>query len=333
MIQNNDLPSDTVGQIDFNPSAAIKTIDGWLDGAVALLPNLIVAITVFFIGWLFSRIIGSLISRRLAKRSRGDLGRMLGGLVKGAGLIGFGLIALSIVVPSIRPGDLVAGLGIGSVAIGFAFKDILQNWLAGFLILLRQPFEVGDQIVVDGFEGTVEHIETRSTRLKTYDGQRAIIPNSEVYTNAILVRTAYDLRRSEYDIGIGYADNIDEAREALIEATSSVTTVESDPAVEALTWDLAASWVTIRIRWWTNVRRHSIVNTKAEVIKAIKNMLDDKAIDMPYDTQVHLFHDQTEENDGDRTRQREGWPAGENPPKSLHASELERTQPKQDNKS
>jgi small-conductance mechanosensitive channel len=223
-------------------------------------------------------------------------------------LVGF-LLAATIVLPTLKPGDLVAGLGVSSVAIGFAFKDILQNWLSGLLILLRQPFEIGDQIQVGTHEGTVQRIETRATIIKTYDGQRIVIPNSDIYTQAVLVKTAHEKRRSEYDVGIGYGDGIDQACEVIREAVASVPAVESDPPPEALAWDLAASWVTIRARWWTHSRRQDVVQVHASVIKAIKLALDEAKIDMPFETRVQLFHDQTESTDGDRGSQREGWPA------------------------
>ena len=124
----------------------------------------------------------------------------------------FGFLAACVVIfPSFKPGDDIAGLGITSVAIGFAFKDILQNFFAGLLILWRRPFRVGDQIRVKKFEGTVEEINMRSTRLKTYDGERAILPNGDVYASSVLVRTAYNKRRVKFVVGIGYPDSIEEA--------------------------------------------------------------------------------------------------------------------------
>lgn len=314
--------------IDLSPKAAVDTVNQWIDGAFALAPALVAAIIFFSLGFLLTLTVRRFVENRMKKRGRHDLGMMLGGLIKGAGLIGFGLIALSIVVPTIRPGDLVAGLGIGSVAIGFAFKDILQNWLAGFLILLRQPFYVGDTVEIGKHVGTVEHIETRSTRLRTFNGQRAIIPNSEVFTNAILVKTAFEKRRSEYDIGIGYGDNIDEAVTSILEAIRSVDGVETDPEPQALPWDLAASWVTIRARWWTDNKATDITAVHAGVIRAIKLALDENGIDMPFDTQVHLFHDQTEDTDGARQAQREGWPKSGHDTVPRWQAEMESTQKK-----
>ncbi len=224
--------------------------------------------------------------------------------------LGF-LLAATVVVPTLKPGDLVAGLGVGSVAIGFAFKDILQNWLAGMLLLFRQPFEVGDQIIAQGYEGTVERIETRATVIKTYDGRQVLIPNSQVYTNNVLVNTAFDQRRSQYDIGIGYGDDIEEAKRVILNAVQEVDGVLSDPKPEVIVSSLGDFAVVLRPRWWTDSKRTDVVHTLSKVMTSAKMALDDAGIDMPYETQVHLFHDQTEDVDGVRGKQREGWPVGD----------------------
>jgi len=300
---------DKTGEIDLNTGAFFEKIDSWLDGFVRLLPNLGIAIVTLIIFIFLARFIQRLIKNRAAKNDRSNLGTVLGGFIKWVILITGGLLAATIVVPSLKPGDLIAGLGVSSVAIGFAFKDILQNWLAGLLILLRQPFEIGDQIVVNGFEGSVERIETRATIIKTYNGEQVVVPNSDIYTNAVRVKTANDKIRSQYDIGVGYGDSIEEALEVILKAIEGIDGVDKEKGVEALPWDLAASWVTIRARWWTNSSRAEVVKVKAKVIHQMKLALDEAKIDMPYDTKVHLLHDQTEESDGDRTAQREGWPS------------------------
>ena len=303
-----NIAADKTGEIDLNPALAMEKIDSWLDGFIATLPNLVVAIFVFFLFLLISIGVKKAVVKTAVTRKRNNLGEVLGGFLKAAIIIFGVLIAATIVVPTLNPGDLVAGLGVSSVAIGFAFKDILQNWLAGLLILIRQPFEIGDQIEVNGYEGTVAQIETRATIINTYDGQKAVIPNSDIYTNAVLVKTGNAKRRSQYDIGIGYADDIDKACEIIKEQISKVEGVESDPAPQVYAWDLAASWVTLRARWWTDSKRGDVVAQRSQVVRAVKYALDSAAIDMPYDTKVHLFHDQTEETDGDRNNQREGWP-------------------------
>jgi small-conductance mechanosensitive channel len=226
-------------------------------------------------------------------------------------LIGL-FVALSIIIPTFRVGDLVQLLGISGVAIGFAFRDILQNFLAGILILLTEPFQIDDQIVFNDFEGTVENIETRATTIRTYDGRRIVIPNSELFINSVTVNTAFDSRRMEYDVGIGYGDNIDEAKRLMLEAIYSVDEVLRDPAPDVLALELAESSVNIRARWWIKPpRRIDDLRSRDKVISAIvQKLYVENGIDLPYPTRQILFHDQTEETDGDRTRQREGWPAG-----------------------
>ena len=213
------------------------------------------------------------------------------------------------------PGRLVSVLGIGGVAIGFAFKDIFQNLLAGILILLRRPFRIGDEITTGGFTGTVEAIETRATFIRTYDGRRVIIPNGDVYTKPVTVISAYDMLRSEYDVGIGYGDDLADGQGVALEAIKRVDGVLADPAPDVLVWELGESSKNIRIRWWTQPARGDVLRIRDAVLKEVAEAIAGAGMDLPFPTQVVLFHDQTEETDGDRTRQREGWPAGKNPPR------------------
>ncbi len=308
----------------------LRKIEGFVQGFFWILPNLGIAFVVFllFLGGAWAAkhaVIG------VAQRSnRGDLGQLLGGFAKWA-LIVFGLLVVAtIVFPSVKPADVLATLGVGSVAIGFAFKDILQNWLSGLLILYRQPFRQGDQIVSGPFEGTVEAIEARATLIRTYDGQRVVIPNSDIYTRATIVRTAYPKRRSEYDVGIGYGDDVERACRVIVEALHSRDGIEKDPAPEAVPWELDASTVNIRVRWWSDPHIAAVVQARGRVIAAVKQALAKAGIDLPFPTRVVLLHDQTEATDGDRARQREGWPAGDNPPAPRHLNEVRIEQPATD---
>jgi small conductance mechanosensitive channel len=235
------------------------------------------------------------------------LGRLSQGVIILLGLF----VALAIVLPSFKPGDLIQLLGISGVAVGFAFRDILQNFLAGILILLTEPFQIDDPIVFNNFEGTVKEIQTRATTIRTYDGRRVVIPNSELFTNSVTVNTAWENRRLEYDVGIGYGDDIDRAKQLMLEAVRSVDEVLNNPAPDVLVMELAESTVNIRVRWWISPpRRAESLDSRDRVLTAIKKKLTTNGIDLPFPTQQILFHDQTEETDGDRTRQREGWPAG-----------------------
>lgn len=307
-VAENSAGGPAITDLAAAPELATQTIQNWIEGFFRLLPAMVVGLILVcvFVGLAYGA--RSLVKRTSRRRDRDNLGEVLGSflwwMIVAVGV----LIGLTVVVPSIKPGDLIAGLGFGSVAIGFAFKDILQNWLAGLLILLRQPFRAGDQIVVGSHEGTVEKIETRACLIKTYDGRLVIIPNADVYSSAVIVNTAYAIRRTSYAVGIGYGDDIETARAAILQAINGVAGIESRPAPEVLADDLAASWVSLNARWWTDSRRADVVHVRAAVIEAVKRALDQAGIDMPFETQMHLIHDQTEEMDGVRGRQREGWP-------------------------
>ncbi|MDJ0694192.1 mechanosensitive ion channel family protein [Mastigocoleus sp. MO_188.B34] len=293
-------------------STAWERVQAMINGFITLLPSIVLALILFTIIFFLARAIKRLV-RRLTRNRRNarNLGLVLGRLAQGA-IVLIGLfLSLTIVIPSLKVGDLVQLLGISGVAIGFAFRDILQNFLAGILILLNEAFEIGDQVVFKGFEGTVENIETRATTIKTYDGRRIVIPNAELFTNSVTVNTAFEHRRIQYDVGIGYGDDIDLAKQLILEAINETEGVLKNPSPDAIVVDLADSTVKIRARWWiAPPRRAEVLDFRDKVLAAIKNKLTESGIDLPFPTQQILFHDQTEETDGDRLLQREGWPAG-----------------------
>ena len=290
----------------------VGKMQAMLNSFIALLPNLILALIVFAIFFFVARTIKKVV-RNLTREHRQarNLGMVLGRLAQGTTILVGLFIALSIVIPSLKANDLVQLLGISGVAIGFAFRDILQNFLAGILILLNEPFQIDDQIVFKDFEGTVENIQTRATTIRTYDGRRVVVPNSELFINAVTVNTAFEHRRLQYDIGIGYGDNIDEARRLILEAMHETDGVLETPAPDAIVVELAGSSVNLRARWWIDPpRRADALDLQDRVLTNIKNKLTANGIDLPFPTQQILFHDQTEATDGDRAHQREGWPAG-----------------------
>jgi len=290
----------------------IDKMQTMLNGFIVLLPNIILALIVFAIFFFVARTIKKVVRKlTLDRREARNLGMVLGRLAQGTTILVGLFIALSIVIPSLKANDLVQLLGISGVAIGFAFRDILQNFLAGILILLTEPFQIDDQIVFKEFEGTIENIQTRATTIRTYDGRRIVIPNSELFTNSVTVNTAFENRRLQYDIGIGYGDDIDEARRLILEAVHGTDGVLETPAPDAIVVDLAGSTVNIRARWWVQPpRRADVLDLQDRVLTNIKNKLTTHGIDLPFPTQQILFHDQTEATDGDRAHQREGWPAG-----------------------
>ena len=314
--------ADTAASISLaaETGEAVETVQNMVEGFFGLLPKMAVAVVVFLLFWMIAKGVRSFVHRVTPGPRDSSIGIVLGRLAY-AGLILLGVfVALTIVIPSLEFSAIFAALGLGGVALGFAFQDIFQNLLAGILILLRQPFREGDEITSGAYTGTVESIETRATFIRTYDGRRVIIPNSQIYTDPVQVITAYHMVRSEYDVGIGYGDDISTAKRIALETVQGIEGVMEDPAPDVLTWDLAGSSVNLRVRWWSDPTRKHVVELRSEVLQAVKEALSGAGIDLPFPTQQILFHDQTESTDGDRTRQREGWPAGDTPPDAARIS-------------
>lgn len=277
-----------------------------------LLPNIGIGIVVLLLFLIGARGVKALVQRASARSHHQNLAMVFGRLAQWAMLLLGLLIAVTIAFPSFTPANLIGALGITGIAIGFAFKDIFENFLAGILILITEPFRIDDQIVFGAYEGTIESIETRATKLRTYDGRLVVIPNAELFKASVIVNTASPTRRLQYDIGIGNGDDIQLAKSLMLEAVRNTEGVVTDPPPDALVVDFGDSGIIIRVRWWINPpRRADALDIKDKILESIKLALIKNGIDLPFPTYQVLFHDQTEETDGDRSQQREGWPAGQ----------------------
>lgn len=283
------------------------------DKFLARMPYMLIGAVLLVVFYIAGRIVRRVLLLAGA-RTQFDplLAELLGGLAAWIFSIVGLLVAAVVIFPTFRPGDLLAGLGITSVAIGFAFKDILQNWLAGVFILWRRPFQVGDQIRTKEHEGTVENINVRSTMLKTYDGERVVVPNSDVYTSTILVRTAYGIRRVRFTVGVGYGDDLETARDAIRQVLERTEGVLSEPPPLAHVVELAPSSVNFNVYFWTAAEQANVIRVSDRVATAIKQALDGAGIDIPYPHSVVLFHDATGMLPGDRATGGSQGPGGKN---------------------
>lgn len=250
-------------------------------------PYIVAGVLVFL---LF--VLAGMVLRRVlilvGKRSRldVDLARILASLAVAAlNILGL-LVTAVIVFPSFQPAHVISGLGITSVAIGFAFKDILQNFFAGILLLWRKPFRLGDQIRTQAFEGTVVAMTVSSTRLETYDGGQIFIPNNEVYTNPILVLTGKDKRRVVFEVGVGYKDDIETARSVIHKVLANTKDVFKEPEPWVYVQELAPSSVNFKVFFWIPPYENVKQRLLDEVSTGIKYALDEAGIDMPYPHRV-----------------------------------------------
>jgi small conductance mechanosensitive channel len=268
--------------MNVNPSLAIETVRRIINGFFALLPEILIAIIIFLVFFFVSRGINRLIRRVLDRKPQHEnLALVLGRLAQWVILLVGIFIALIIVIPSLTASDFVGLLGITSVATGFAFSDILQNFLAGILILLTEPFDIGDQIIVGDFEGTVENIETRATGIKTYDGRRVVIPNAQLFTQSVTVNTAYETRRLETEFYVVAATDVQKAKQVSLDAIKGAEGVLNDPPPEVLAVGFESAGVTLHARWWVNPpRRQDAMQTRDKVVTAIHQALTANGIEL-----------------------------------------------------
>ena len=176
---------------------------------------------------------------------------------------------------------LVGTLGLTSVAIGFSLRDILSNYFSGIILLVSRPFRVGDQIIIQDYEGTVTYIQLRATTLITYDGRTILIPNLQVFTTTIINNTAAELRRSSLTIGIDYDTDIASVKETIHQAVMSVESIVAQPPVEILVRELATSDIKLEVRFWVSSRRLSFLESTSQVAQSIKEAMTAAGIDRP----------------------------------------------------
>jgi len=263
---------------------AYTTIDKIMDSFWERVPYICIAIAVFIIFWLLTKLFKLFLSKTLENRSytRQNLVLVLNRVGTSAILFFGFLIGLVIAIPGFTPSQLMSALGIGSVAIGFAFKDIFQNLLSGILILLSEPFRIGDDIVCNGLEGTVEDIQIRATFLRSYDGRRIVIPNATVYTSAITVNTAYQRRRCEFVVGIGYEDDVKKAKDIIRKILDENRNVLSQPAFSVNVTALADFSVNLTVRWWVDTTETTIAASTSEIQEHVMVSFEEHGISIPY---------------------------------------------------
>jgi len=266
---------------------AYTTIDKIMDSFWERVPYICIALVVFIIFWLLTKLFKLFIRKTLENRTytRQNLVLVLN-RVGSTFIIFFGfLIALVIAIPGFTPSQLIVALGIGSVAIGFAFKDIFQNLLSGILILLSEPFRIGDDIVVNGLEGNVEDMQIRATFLRSPDGRRIVSPNATVYTSAVIVNTTYQRRRCEFVVGIGYEDDMQKAKKIILDILNNNMTVLSQPAFSVNVTALADFSINLTVRWWVNTTETSTSASISEIQELVVTAFDEKGISIPYPVQ------------------------------------------------
>ncbi|MCA8880611.1 MAG: mechanosensitive ion channel family protein [Rhodobacteraceae bacterium] len=271
-------------------------ISDYLTGLAAAAPRLVLALAIILVTWLAVAIVSAVL-RRIGRRMRlrTNLLEVLQ-MLSAIALWFLGLIvALTVVFPSITPARALTTLGLGSVAIGFAFKDVFENFLAGILILLREPFSLGDFIECEDIEGQVDEITIRDTRIRQTNGQLVVMPNAMLFQNPVTVLTHASLRRATVIVGIAYGEDVDAARAIISDAVQRVDSVRDDVRdVQVFAQAFGDSSIDFEVTWWTGSRPVDIRASRDQVVAAIKRALDDNGIEIPFPYRTLTFKEPLE---------------------------------------
>ena len=249
------------------------------DGFVHRLPNLLAALVALILTVVAARLVRLGVERALR---RTDAERHV--VVVVATLSFYAAVALGLVVAlsigGVNLGVLIGGLGLATVALGFALQDIVSNFTAGVVLLLEHPFTEGDHIAIVEAEGEVEEIRVRATRLRAPDGQLVIVPNKLLFTQVLTNASATMHRRVEVPLEVPYGQDLTRARALLLAAAAEVEGIGDDPAPRLLTQDLAQGGRNLRLMFWVDSRSDDPVRVRSELLDVAERRLRDAGISL-----------------------------------------------------
>ncbi|MEH6757292.1 MAG: mechanosensitive ion channel [Parasphingorhabdus sp.] len=258
--------------------------------AVSLLPSLVIALVVLIITWIMARFAARIADKLTDKTNmRASLQELVETIVRLAIWI-VGLMAtLTILLPGLTPASMIAGLGFGAVAIGFAFQDIFENFMAGILIMIREKMRIGDYIECEGVEGVVESIALRETHVRRNNMELTIIPNSILFKNPVKILTDQEKRRHEIIAGVSYDTDLEIARDVILKAVQSSDLVDPEERIDVFACEFNSSSVDFKVRWWSGSKPRDMHESRDSVIRAIKRALDEAGIEIPFPYVTHTF--------------------------------------------
>ena len=265
----------------------LRGID-WLQLLEAWGLRLLAALAIFVVG------------RWLARRLSAGLGRVLGRASVDSTLSGFlGNIAYAVTLVlvimtaltaiGIPTTSMFAVLGAAGLAVGLALKDSLSNIASGVMLIVLRPFRAGDHVVAAGQEGTVLEIRVFQTRLRAFDHRVVILPNSQITTAPIINYSALPQRRFEVSVGVGYDDDLQQARSVLLQIARDEPLVLDEPEPVVRVVNLGESSVDLVLHAFAN--NADFVEARSRVIEAVRNELIGHGLNIPYPQRdLHVYH-------------------------------------------
>ena len=241
--------------------------------------NIGFALIIFIAGIIISKWVVKLVGRGMRHAKVDDmLVDFITSLLKWA--LYFVVIIAALNKVGVPTTSFVAVLGAAGLAVGLALKDSLQNFAAGVMLIMFRPFKTGDFIEAGGASGVVEDVHIFSTIMRTADNREIVLPNGDIFSGKIINNNARDTRRIDLVIGIGYDDDLREAKKILERVISEEERILPDPEPLVAVGELGASSVDILVRPW--VKTSDFFPTKCALTENIKLALDEAGISIPF---------------------------------------------------
>ena len=266
----------------------IDYLQVWLDRFIAFLPTLVIGMGIFLLAWILSRWLSRLVRRNMTRGGRDPELIVLISLLTRWGIMTLGFVIATEVMTEGSLGSLIAGLGIAGFTIGFALQDVAKNFVAGILLLLQQPFAIGDMIEVAGYKGKVQAIALRTTELKTPDGRFVLIPNGDVYTSAVVNFTRSGSRRVELNVGVATDSDLDKVTRVTLASIAEIAGLLEEPSPRVAYDNFGNSTIDFTLYYWVDTAFTDIADARDASVKAIKGAFERESIVMPYPTMTVL---------------------------------------------
>ncbi|MBK7160494.1 MAG: mechanosensitive ion channel family protein [Ignavibacteria bacterium] len=260
---------------------------------IHILPKAIIAFVIFILFLFLSGKVSNLVKNRLVFRTKDPL---LSGFISKiskwiVSIIGF-VVCMEILGFATLAGGIVTGAGLSAVILGFAFKNIGENFLSGLLLAFNRPFNTGDLIQVEGYTGKITSMDFRTTNIETFDGQNVFIPNSIIINNPLVNYTYESKRRIDFTIQVDYTNDLDKAKKIILNSIKKVKDVLDEPKPMVIVDELTTS-MSIKSFFWidTKISENSLPEIKSDVIELSRNELNDEGIFITDVTQIKIMND------------------------------------------
>lgn len=263
-------------------------LNTFVDAFILGIPNLLSALIIFVVGLYLARVLSNLMRRVLVRRNAPvSVTHLLSQLILWTVVVAGTITALQ---RFFNVTAFLTGLGILGFTVGFALQDIMKNFAAGIILLLQQPFHVGDFIGVAGFDGTVLAIDLRTTEIKALDGRIVTLPNADILTNPIVNYTRADRRRIELSVGVSYKTDLEVARKAVLDAIQSVPGYVPEPEPLIGFSSFGDSALELNILFWIDTRKTNPFAARDSAFSLIKSAFDRSGIDIPFPIRMVYTH-------------------------------------------